>query len=441
MIRIHRPPARPRNPGHTTLLRAPRGLRTVTPAPATVTFAGHALTAFMLPAGHDPRIIAHVHSSDYQTWHGALLGSWGKSWNDLLNDGGAGAVNLALTDPDIAHIVEGRLIRFDLDNVARFTAVIERIHRQAVAQGEEHDQVVNAGGRGHIALLEDAVVYPELGAGWEPSSELRYFNYASKYIDVSAWATPVDTPLSLDPVWDPEGFPDPGAGHIWDRLTNNVGVPAGDCYFHSTFVSGDQIVSVHAHADDLAELWIDGVFVGAVTNVGASAPVMMSVPVRVSAGTHTIRVKATNLNDLKATFRMTVMNEDHTTVLRHTDATNWKVLAYPAAEPGFTVGKMVRHLLAEAQVRGALAGWGRSFTDTRDADGVAWPTNQAFFFRTGLDYLSMLRELSEKHDVDFAARPNGLALRLWHNAGRGAPTAVAFTPGVNITDLAHEEVS
>lgn len=378
------------------------------------------------------RVTAHVLSRDLATNYGELDESFARSWLEELNDCGNGTVSLAADDPDVGLLDYGRVVRFSIDGTPRFAFVVEQIDRRAITAGEEADQSVQTSGRGLLALLADAVVYPERGAGWHPIGETRVFDWTSRYIDDTAWAAPVAT--NNDGWWLPEGWPDPSADWIWDRPAV-VPVPAGDVYFRKEFtVAQDVTATLWVTGDDEQEAWVDGVPI-ARKEANFDTPTAGVANLRLSAGTHIVAVRGVNLNPLLATMRLTIVAEGGTTPLVHSD-TSWKCLGYPATPPGFTVGKMLRHLIDEAQARGALAGWVEQFTDAIDTDSAAWAADETFAFQVGTDYLSVVRQIAERgHDV--ASAPDSLLLRVWRDGGRGAASGVAFAGAVDLTELSH----
>lgn len=384
------------------------------------------------------RITAEVLSSTLGVSYGPLTEGFARRWLDQLNDTGSGSVALNSDDPDVGLIDYGRVVRLAIDGTPRFALVIETIDRKSVDPAEEAGQSVEVSGRGLLALHEDALVYPERGVGWFPTSDVRLFDFTSRYLDTTGWTVPVATPLEVVNRPYPEGWPDPSALWIWDRDSSVDGVPVGWVYFRKTFtVAETQNATLWVSADDQSEAFVDGVPIAAQEFLTGQS-VAGNATLRLSAGEHIVAVRAKNLNALKATMALTIVGDDGATVLVHTDLT-WVCLGYPPAPPGFTVGKVLRHLHEEAQARAgvALAGWTRSFTDTADSDAVAWATDETFAFPVGRDYLTVLREMVERgHDVG-ASVTAPLTLHAWRDGGRGGASGVTFAAGSNLTALQH----
>lgn len=364
---------------------------------------------------------------------------FGRSWQDVHNDAGAGRIVVQNDDPDLASVDYFDVLRFELDGVTRFAALVERKARATVAGGEEADEATELSGRGVVALLEDGVVFPEGGPGRARFSETRVFNFASPSFDDSGWTTPVaSTQTQME--FSPEGWPDPDAVYLWDRYSAVDGTPPGDVYLRHNFnvPADDTVVEVWIDVDDEFELWLDGQPLVSDTFNPLSLGVPEHPRLKLDAGDHLLALRARNLNDLKAGVILSVLELDAAGVvvgtLTNTAAPGWRAVGYPPSPPGFTPGRVLRVLLEETQARGALAGVTLSFTDGADSAGRAWPVAPDLAFPVGTDLLSVLKQIAESY-LDFKMTPN-LVLHAW--ATRGTTTTVAFEPGVNVTELFHE---
>lgn len=386
------------------------------------------------------RIAARVLSRTLTVDYGPLDDSFDRGWLDEMDDAGSGQVSVALDDADLSLVDFGRVVQFRLDGAAVFAALIETVERASVAQGEEAAQFAAIGGRGILAQWEDAVVYPEGGPGWSPTSEVRLFDFTSRYLDETAWTVPVVTPLETVGRPYPEGWPDPSAQWVWDRDSSVDGVPLGWVYFRKSFaVAADVNATLWVSADDQSEAFVDGVFIAGQEFVEGQS-VAGSATLRLSAGTHVVAVRAKNLNELKATMALTIVGDDGATVLVRTD-TSWLCLGYPPAPPGFTVGEVLILLLAEAQARSgaALPAWTTSFSASDDSDAVAWVADETFSFPVGRDMLTVLREVAERGHNVACSFASPLTLHAWRDGGRGSATAVAFDAAVDLTALTHSQ--
>lgn len=403
----------------------------------------------------NPHIRVYAHPADFGGAGTELDQSHHRSWQDVLSDTGSAAVTLDADDPDVSSCGLRSILRFDLDDVSCFAGVITRRVHHTVAQGEEHDQVVELSGPGTMALWRDLVVYPEADLGWKPFGDDRWMDYTSRAYDSSSWAAPVETLDDSTSAGAPNvfadmvGWPDYGAQWIWDRDVSGAYdpanplatplAPAGDVYFRHVFTTTDeQLVQIFAGADDAYDLFLDGVRL--LTDGPIYAGQSQRVQIVLSAGDHLLAVKATNSNALKAGLRVTVMtvNPDTTpgTVLAQS-SDGWVCLGYPSDPPGMTPGQIIRVLLEEAQTRGALPDMTLGFDDDDDSDGTPWPIAPDVALRVGLDGLSMLRQLAETY-IDCAMAPDEHRLDAWVKGDKGGASGVTLTPGSNLGELTHE---
>jgi hypothetical protein len=125
-------------------------------------------------------------------------------------------------------------------------------------------------------------------------------------------------------------------------------------------------------------------------------------------------------------------------------STSWKVCAYPPWAPGMTPGEVMRHVIAEAQARGALTGVTLNFDDTVDSAGAAWPSVTDISTKIGTDYLTFFREMSATY-FDFWMEPASLTLWAWAKDTRGTTTSVTLAATTNpatsnLAALAHHRV-
>lgn len=380
--------------------------------------------------------------------------SFARTWQSALSDVGFGSVSLANDDANLAAITYGHYVQFKLDGTARFLMQVENIDTVAISDNEEAGEVTKISGRSHLAQWEGAVVDPPNGLDGLPTTGDRVFNYASPELDISGWAAAVQVyqqgtypPLFPPDGWfgDPTGWPDPSGYFIWSRAYNSMtGQPVGKSYFAKDITVSAGVHSIYIAGDNGYRLWIDGVMVAEVeaditeggAGTGEGYQLLKRADLYLDAGVHRFAIEGHNLDDFVdmtdsiagVLFAMydhaTATGLDNALIARSNNT--WKTVDYPANPPGFTVGKVIRILLEDAQADGELAGWSLGFTDTLDSDGVAWPTNQAWSFPVGTDLLTVLRQLGET-DIDFEADPTSLTLDAWligtKGVAEGAETA------------------
>lgn len=387
--------------------------------------------------------------------------AFGKSWQVTKSDVGSAQVQLANTDANLAAVTFGDFVRFDLDGTPRFLMLVEAIDTVSIAPNEEVDEVTTISGRGSLAQWEQAIVLPPNGVIGQPYTETRVFDWGAAELDITlstataptAWNAAVELfqvgrgsegtpPADFPYAWlgKPLGWSDPTGYWVWSQaLDATPAVPAGTSYFaRDVNITADGYHAVYMAADDFHRLKIDGVTISEYTDGGEGFTHTLRADLYLTAGTHRVAVEATNQayglgGFVFALWSQDVNRDDDTLVLRAD--TTWAANGYPATPPGFTAGKVIRVLLEEAQANGALTGWTLDFTDTVDSDGAAWPTDQQWSFRVGMDLLSVLRQLGSS-DIDFIADPSSLTLHAYVIDTMGVAAASATA---TLSDLSYLE--
>lgn len=328
-----------------------------------------------------------------------------KRWLDPLNDYGSWSFTLDNTDADMVHMAYGNIVRFFVDGIARFAGVIEAKNPQTVAPGEESDERTTISGRGLMAVWEDAVVYPEGGLAFNRSTKRR-MDWTSAAYDDTAWglAVPGKKQSSTASPWDgaPEHWPDPDAYWIWGILgTGNVAV--GECFFRGRFTTTEaQTVAVFASADDGIDVYIDAQHV-----VGETRAFLWGETKRgdmwLEAGDHIISIRGENIlrpygnspaGVICSVYKLNEGGQSLGPLIIRTDG-NWKAEPYPAQTPGLTIGRALRVLKDEAQIRGTLANITFTFTDTVDSWNDPWLERADILLDVGRPMDQVLREYGE----------------------------------------------
>lgn len=358
--------------------------------------------------------------------------SFAKTFQDELNEPGFGSITLENSDPDLALWQDGDLIRFEVKGAAAWTMLPSEIMRVTIAGNEEVGEVTTISGPGHLAVLAEALVYPARGVGVLPIEEDRVFNFAAVDYDDSGWgnALALTSWMNSSAYWyGLTGWPDPDAMWIWAQNSGLSYAPLGRCYFRKTFTVPDDVtrIIVMVAADDQAELYLDGQRLISTSPWTNSQNDIYTHDLDVSPGQHVVAIAAENLgiesgfdNPAGVLCSIYATNEVHgigDTPIVATDAT-WKIAPYPADPPGMTPGEVLRHVVEEAQARGALAGVTLNFTDETDSDGVAWQQVADIATKVGTDCLTLAREMSGTY-IDVWMEPAGLRLWAWVKDGRG----------------------
>lgn len=391
----------------------------------------------------------------------AELDGVGRTFQDQLNEPGSGRVTLDNDDTNLADVGEGDLIRFYVHGRAAWCMLVRQLDRVSLTEDEEHGEVTEISGPGHLAILEEAVVYPARGVGQRPVEEDRVFNWASVDYDDSWWGTATAIALqgAATRYWTglPDGWPDPDAAWIWASSGDDEWAPDGDCYFRTTFTVPDGVYRARLFfsVDDSGQVYIDGQKIGDTDNEGNDPHLVYEVKggLDITPGSHTIAVRANNVPDpegdrihnpagvLLSLYACDQNGEiTSSSPIVRTDS-SWLIVAYPAQPPGMTPGEVMRHCVQEAQDRGALLGLELMFTDDVDSEGVQWPEVTDIATKTGTDCLTFFREITATY-TDIWMAPAGMQLYAWAKDTRGEATAVEFhgptdTDDPDTSNLAH----
>jgi hypothetical protein len=87
-----------------------------------------------------------------------------KNFQEVLNAPGAGQFSInafAMSDTERSAIVNGNLVLCQINGIDYFKWIIENIKPTDVSTGERGDGKIDVSGRGILALLKDAIIYPE----------------------------------------------------------------------------------------------------------------------------------------------------------------------------------------------------------------------------------------------------------------------------------------
>lgn len=383
---------------------------------------------------------------------GTLSQALTANWQDQLNEVGSGSTAVDRLDAQLSLLAQRRLVKFRLDGTIRSGFVIGPRSDRELAQGEEADEDRTVSGPGFLSLLERALLEPQLGTE-HLGPDFRLFNFANPEYDDTSWPAAVELFRQDDPVGSfygvlfPETWQDGGAFWIWSVAPDfgfSPPTPVGDVYIRTTFtLAEEKSVRVFFSADDGATLYIDGAEVAGETAAFIWKRVMEQT-LFLDAGTHTVAVKATNIDRpaspatngaafIFAAYSMAAGGELDTLIL-HSDST-WKCLGYPASVPGMTPGEVLRIVLDEAHAGGYITEVTQgAFTDTLDSDGNAWAKNVDLGWRVGVPLLEVVRGLIDLH-IDVRVNPDTLALEAYNKGGLGGASGVTLATAVNFGDL------
>lgn len=395
------------------------------------------------------------------TTHVATLGSARqREYLDDLSAEGAFSFDIQIGHADEAACTPDRIAQFSLSGTPVWQGFIEECDPvYADPDNRQAGRVIKVRGRGLLALLEDAVVYPELGLG-RISPETRYFNFASVDYDDTGWGTATELKQQNDPdntkAWfgAPQGWVDPNAYWIGPAGSDTPPIAPGDIYFRGTFtvaVGEGTEYRFYVNCDDGHDTYVDGNKAASEQRVGLWG-VEQHFELLLDEGTHLIAVKATNFDRPVAStnvfgFIMSVIQlldggQDYGLVVSRSSS-GTKMLDRPSSPPGMTPGKILYVLLQEMHDRATLPDFGWDFTATEDSDGTPWPNEIDVSFPVNSSYLEVIRHLVDEHACDVAMDPSGLILHAYVSKGTDRTTgggAVTASYGTSVNKLAFKKL-
>lgn len=252
-----------------------------------------------------------------------------RQWVDPLNETGSGQFTIQNDDPDLALIIgDGNdLVRFYYKGYAAFTMICEAYEATIIAQGEEADEATVWSGRGHLALLERALVYPARGVTNEDTWYLADF-------DDTFW--PVATVVLANAGGTVPSFPSATADWIWGIPGDTTYAPPGECWFRVSFnLAAPEAIDFYFSTDDFGTAYLDGVELIDLPQPPTGFAFFTGINnVSLAAGDHVLAVKVVNRFDGRPPpgnpggLIAAVRNSANAFIVE-SDAT-WKVRAYPA---------------------------------------------------------------------------------------------------------------
>lgn len=292
-------------------------------------------------------------------------------------------------------------------------------------------------GEGLRGWFHDAVVEP-YGGIRQGSQDQRVFSFASEqgsWYKAADWKTPVlIQKYNLDPNLDPFNtapaeWPDaPNAYWIWGEANSGSDpAPEGINYFRYEFdVSGLSVAEPYAFfasGKDHFEVFVDGQRVIEAKEDNAYAQTWRA-DFDLTNGHHIIAARVLARGSGAAAFIGALYKTGDATagteaeLLKVTDASGWKVNAYPDPPPGWTPGEIMLTLLSEAQARGVrFPTWlTPTFTATVDSAGAVWTRELDWSFDIGTEYFDVIEKLEELV-CDLWIDPQNYELSMWAERG------------------------
>jgi len=281
---------------------------------------------------------------------GTLSQVLSSEFSDEFNATGYGSVQVPLSSSaDKALLVKDNVVRVTYRSGVRFAWFIEVLERDlALGSGQ---QVITASGRGLLAWLDDAVVYPQGGLS-DFSSDQRPFNYASAD---GAWKSSVTWSTPQVVIWKNDttarkNLPvkwrsiDPDARWIWST-DPTVAVQRGTInYFRGTFtLTQSTLLGLFASFDNFGQVWLDGTLVMDSSRFNETAPSYAQFTkfvTRLGKGTHTVAARVRNDKPWERTDLSITASTDVVSASAHglTAGTKVKVTDISKAGTGLTKG-------------------------------------------------------------------------------------------------------
>ena len=242
-----------------------------------------------------------VYDPTNATYQGTLSSVLESEFVDEYNQAGAGTVTVPLDSADAALLVKDAVVRVIYRDDIRFAWFVETRERTIADNGNQY--TLTASGRGLLAWLEDAVIYPQGGLADFLAPD-RPFNYAS---GPGNWRTSGNYQAALGVQWKndttsrkglPVRWKDPAAQWIWRTNPETVVQRGTVNWFYRDFtLSSPTRVKFYASCDNAMDVYLDGQQIMSSSDFdkeAASFTQMARFTIRLGIGTHTLAARVKN---------------------------------------------------------------------------------------------------------------------------------------------------
>ena len=242
-----------------------------------------------------------VYNATNATYQGTLSAALSSEFVDEYNAPGAGTVTVPLDSADAALLVKDAVVRVIYRDDVRFAWFVETRERTIADNGNQY--TLTASGRGLLAWLEDAVIYPQGGLADFLAPD-RPFNYAS---GPGGWRSSGNYQAALGVQWKDDttsrdGLPvrwkDPTAQWIWRTNPETVVQRGTVNWFYRDFtLSSPARVKFYASCDNAMDVYLDGQQIMSSSDFdqeAASFTQMARFTIRLGEGTHTLAARVRN---------------------------------------------------------------------------------------------------------------------------------------------------
>lgn len=365
-----------------------------------------------------------------------------------LGEGG-GSFTVRSGDERLEYLQVRNYVKVKVENKVVAGFVITGLEPKLVDSGEFAGRNTVVKGKGFLSSASDAVVLPHGGLK-STSPDTRSFNFASprgSWINLGTWRQPhvIAKRGAKGNPWGtaPAEWPDfPTASWIWGqpyKYIPNEGAPgspqpprgpispdnSGFCYFRRDFTTSVKgKYSFFVAADDIYEVYVNGQLLATAKPGHENWTKTQRVDFELDAGPQVIGVKVHNTSGsggfIGALAEVGESDQKKKAkLLAVTGATTWRVLPFPASNPGWTPGEIMNQLISEARTRGVR--WAKNlklgYTNTTDSNGEAWNRDVDYTFNVGENYLSVINKLTEA-SCDVWVDPADFTLHMAKSRGK-----------------------
>ena len=243
-----------------------------------------------------------VYDALNQTYLGTITQSLISEFVDEFNQPGFGTVTVPLFSDDAGLLVKDRVVRVIYRDEVRFAWFVETRERDLANSNGQ--QTLTASGRGLLAILEDAVIYP-LGGIADFLAPDRPFNWASG--PAGGWRASGNYQDALGVTWRADttsrkGLPvrwkDPSAQWIWRTNPQTVVQRGTVNWFYRDFtLSEPKRIKFYASCDNQMDVFLDGQQIMSSSDFdkeAASFTQMARFTIRLGIGPHTLSARVRN---------------------------------------------------------------------------------------------------------------------------------------------------
>ena len=243
-----------------------------------------------------------VYDATNQTYQGTLVEVLSSEFVDEYNAPGAGSVTVPLVSADAGLLAKDAVVRVIYQDAVRYSWFVET--RERTIADNSNQATLTASGRGLLAWLEDAIVYPQGGLADFLAPD-RPFNYASgpgggwrtsgNYQDAQGvqWRNDTTARAKLPVRWK-----DPQAQWIWRTdPTSQVERGTVNWFYRDFTLTERKRIKFFASCDNQMDVFLDGQQIMSSSDFdqeAASFSQMARFTIRLGIGEHTLAARVRN---------------------------------------------------------------------------------------------------------------------------------------------------